>query len=301
MHVGDPEFSGEFHERRRIVQIVPQQHHRDRRTQARRHRGPNAVSNPVECAGAANRIVDFRRGAVEADLDAEPLGREGRQRAKTLALENRAVRHDHQVALASLDDVVDEIDRVGPGQRLAAGEVNPLDAQRDGLIDGGADDLPGQALRAIRGRRDQTMFAGEVAVVVDLDPELVEPIRAQEGRPAGIRHVGGRRRPVDRQEPLTERVTDEGVHVQPRPGRIELCVRGVGADDRAEGGAAVQPLQNAQSPFVCGNPVRCRGIDRDDRAPDPLDNRGGGTETRVFVNRDWYRRIRDRHALVPSR
>jgi hypothetical protein len=76
-------------------------------------------------------------------------------------------------------DVVDEFDRVGARERLAAGQEEPRGTERDGLVDRLAHDWAGEAAAALRARRHQTVRAGEIAEIVDLDPELAQLVGPQ--------------------------------------------------------------------------------------------------------------------------
>jgi hypothetical protein len=103
------------------------------------------------------------------------------------------------------------------------------------------------------------MLAGEIAEVVDLNPELSQSIGAQIRRAAEIRQ---RHSAVCRHELLAHCIAGERLHVQPRPREIQTGIGGVGTDDLAKRSPAVEVAQNPHSAFISHNPIRCGGIDR---------------------------------------
>jgi hypothetical protein len=82
--------------------------------------------------------------------------------------------------------VVGQIEEVGTQEGLAAGDVDPLDAEGLAAIDHGDQLLGRQAVDAAGARGNQAMRATEVAVVVDLQPQLAQSGGGDQGGAARV-------------------------------------------------------------------------------------------------------------------
>jgi hypothetical protein len=263
MDVCDPEFRGKRQERRRICQVMPQQHHRDRRPQSCVDGDSDAVADALESALAANRIVYRRRGTVQADLHAQAICGKSCERSQPLSLQHGAVRQNDELSLMRSDDVFDQFNGIRACEGLAASQIEPLHTKSDRLVNRSTDRWPWQPLIALGSRRHETVRAREIAEVVHLDPELLQPIGTQVGGPTQVRQ---RDRTVCGYELLTQGVPNERVNVQPGPADVEIGIGRVGTDDISQGRSSVQVPQNSNAALVCRDPVRCCRIDRDEGA-----------------------------------
>ena len=179
----------------------------DDRQQARglaRHQPGEGAS---ERSRAADAVVRGLVPAIEADAQLERVARvvrEPPQLGQALAREERAV-GEHRARPAG-EGVGEDIEHPRVHERLAAGEVELLGAQRQALVD------PARHLGAAHQRvvevagaaRDEAVGAGEVAErACDLDPERVEAVeglhrevpraRARRGCGGGGAGLGGTR------------------------------------------------------------------------------------------------------------
>ena len=177
---------------------------------------------------------------------------------EAVALEQRAVGEDDELAAVGRDHMPAELEDVGTRHRLPARKEDPLHAERHRLVDSVEDPTGLQALTSGRTRRDEAMRAGEVAEVVDVHPELPEPLKLEVGLPAEIR---SRRGAVSRQEPLSQGVSREGLHVEPRAGGVEPRVSRVVPDDLRERCPPVELAEQVQSAIVARDPVGPRGVE----------------------------------------
>ena len=137
----------------------------------------------------------------------------------------------------------------------------------------------------LRPRRDQTVRATQVAEVVDLDPQLVQMLGLQIGRPAEVRRRGGA---VGRQKPVAKAVVRERLDMQPGASHIEPRRVGVVANHLYEGGPTIEPAQQPQPAIVGTDPVRSRGIERDNVIPDVMHRIGRCTEHGLVFNHDRH-------------
>ncbi len=107
-------------------------------------------------------------------------------------------------------DTFDQLENVRAQERLTAGEIDASSPQRGGFVDERQQPVPRHALVTFGTRHHEAVLAGEVAGVVDMDPELSET--GAQG--AGAAGVGGRRKRLARREAVTLGGPDEAIDVQ---------------------------------------------------------------------------------------
>ena len=125
------------------------------------------------------------------------------------------------------------------------------------------------------------MRAREVAEVVDLYPELPEPLELEVGLPAEVRRQRGA---VSRQKLLSQGVSREGLHVEPRAGGVEPHVSCVVPDDLRERCPPVELAEQVHSTVVTRDPVRTRGVKCHRPARETRHRERGCTQSRVVVD-----------------
>ena len=157
------------------------------------------------------------------------------------------------------DHPLGEIENVRAGQRLTAGEEHPFGPKGDRLVDRVGDPFGREPLLALRSGRHQTVTAAQVAKVVDLDPQLLQPLGLQVGRPAEIRR---RRRPIRRQEPVPEPVMRERLDLEPGTGDVQTALGRMVAHDLRERGPSVKTAEQSEPALVGADPVWSSRVER---------------------------------------
>ena len=166
--------AGELGER---LEVGLARHRGKRRLEAQRRQEPEALRRLVEAPSPSQGIVHGGGRSVERDLKANPGAIERGQRVP-MALEQRRVGQDHQLAPVVDRDVLDEREEILPEERLATREEHPLDAQRDRLVDDVTEHLGREPSTTLGARRHEAVPALQVARVIGVKPELAQrPLR----------------------------------------------------------------------------------------------------------------------------
>src|SRR5207244_816233 len=134
-------------------------------------------------------------------------------------------------------DELDEVVEVGPEERLASRDVEALDAEIEGLAHELRCGVGRDAGRLAGPRADEAVRAGEVARVVQMEPQLARRVRsAVAAAPCVGLPVEGR----EGEESGPESGLEEVVDVEPGLARLQTFRGGVPRDEIAEAPASVE-------------------------------------------------------------
>ena len=168
------------------AEVVPQDGRGQRRPQTGGDGEVQTLHDAFKGSGPSDPVINLDRRAVQADLDAQsPSTGRGRtqptEALQAVALEQGAVGQNDELSAMGRNHALREIENVRPGQRLAAGEEQPFSPESHRLVD--RIGYPGrrQPLLTLGSGRHQTVTAAQVAEVVDLDPQLLQPFGLQIG------------------------------------------------------------------------------------------------------------------------
>ena len=130
-----PPVSCELRDLRNFPEVLLRHHRgqRDRKSYPRDidRAFPDLEERPL----AAKPVVGLRARAIERDLQAYKVPVKSRDPFQPVAVKQRRVGQDNQLGRLPVDDVVDQLENVGPSKGLAPREIKPHDAAFDGLVD----------------------------------------------------------------------------------------------------------------------------------------------------------------------
>ena len=219
------------------------------------------------------RLAFWRRWLVEQPCGWDESGRPGsiayrdEELASFRAAEERRVGQHNQLASTFFRDPAHEVVDVGTEEGLASRHVEALDSDLQRLVDDAAQRRCGKTLRPVRRGAHEAMAARQVAGVVRMEPELLEPIGSDVPAATLVRRA---REGLGAEKAGSEARLEEVMDVQPCLARLETAGVAVGGDELAEGPSVHLPEEPGAA-VVHGHPVRSLGVEEKIDLAVPID------------------------------